>query len=100
MADRNVLVASYNTPGRIYVLNRHGRVLWRYGASSGPGELNKPSLAVALPNGLIATTDDFNHRVVLINRATSRIVWQYGHDGLAGDAPGYLNKPDGLELLH
>ena len=48
---------------------------------------------------LIAVTDDWNHRVVLIDRKTKKIVWQYGHDHQPGSAPGYLNKPDGLDLI-
>jgi hypothetical protein len=95
----NVLVASYSTPGRIDIINPRGRVLWTYGPSSGPGSLAQPSLALALPNGTIAVTDDWHHRVVLINRASNKIVWQYGHDGVPGSGPGYLNKPNGLELL-
>ena len=95
----NVLVAGYDTPGRIDIITPRGRILWTYGPPSGPGSLAKPSLAVALPNGTIAATDDWNHRVVLINRASRKIIWQYGHDGVPGSAPGYLNKPDGLELL-
>jgi hypothetical protein len=95
----NVLVAGYNTPGRIYILGSHGRVLWSYGPPSGPGSLKQPSLAEALANGTIAVTDDMHHRVVLIDRATKRIVWQYGHGAVPGSAPGYLNNPDGLELL-
>lgn len=76
-----------------------GRVLWTYGPASGPGSLDHPSLAQALPNGMIAVTDDLHDRVVLIDRATKRIVWQYGHDGTPGSAPGYLNNPDGLQLV-
>jgi hypothetical protein len=48
---------------------------------------------------MIAATDDWHHRVVVIDRTTRRIAWQYGHDGVPGSAPGYLNKPDGLNLL-
>lgn len=95
----NVLLASYTSPGRIDIVSPRGRILWAYGPPSGPGSLDHPSLAEALPNGLIAVTDDFDHRVVLIDRATKRIVWQYGHDGIPASAPGYLNNPDGLELL-
>jgi hypothetical protein len=94
-----VLVAGYNDPGRIDILTPRGRIVWTYMYASGPGALNMPSLAVMLPNGLIASTDDYNDRVVLIDRATKRIVWQYGHDGVPGEAPGYLRKPDGLDLL-
>ncbi|HVB27414.1 MAG TPA: hypothetical protein VNE21_05835, partial [Mycobacteriales bacterium] len=27
-----------------------------------------------------------------------RIVWQYGHTGVTGRTPGYLNGPDGVDL--
>jgi hypothetical protein len=95
----NVLVAGFNTPGRIDILTPSGRTTWTYLRSSGPGALDRPSIAVMLPNGMIAATDDWNHRVVVIDPKTKRIVWQYGHDGAPGNAPGYLRKPDGLELL-
>lgn len=95
----DVLVAGFNTPGRIDILTPRGRVVWTYGPATGPGALDRPSLAVQLPNGMIAATDDWHHRVVVIDRATKRIVWQYGHTGVPGSRPGYLRKPDGLALL-
>jgi outer membrane protein assembly factor BamB len=95
----NVLVAGFNTPGRIDILTPRGRVVWSYRRASGRGGLDRPSLAVMLPNGVIAVTDDWNHRVVLIDRKTRRIVWQYGHLGVAGARSGYLHKPDGLDLI-
>ena len=48
---------------------------------------------------MIAATDDWNHRVVVIDPARKQIVWQYGHDHVPGNAPGYLRKPDGLDLV-
>jgi hypothetical protein len=94
-----ILLADYTSPGRVFIIDRKGRVLWRYGPSSGPGRLDHPSLAVVLPDGLIAVSDDYNDRVVLIGPRTQKIVWQYGHSGHAGSAPGYLNTPDGLDFL-
>ncbi len=94
-----ILVAGFQTPGVVDILGRTGRVLWSYSPASGPGMLAQPSLAVRWPNGMIAVTDDWHHRVVVIDPRTKRIVWQYGHLGVAGSAPGYLNKPDGLDLL-
>lgn len=99
LPDGDVLVAGFNTPGRIDIITPRGRIVWTYDPSSGPGSLDRPSLAVALPNGTIAATDDWHHRVVVIDRKTKRIVWQYGHDGVPGRRPGYLSKPDGLALL-
>ena len=62
-------------------------------------ELDRPSLAVELPNGTIAATDDWHHRVVVISRQTKQIIWQYGHFNRPGSDAGYLSKPDGLQLL-
>ena len=72
---------------------------WSFGEAPGPNLLDKPSLAVRLPNGLIAANDDYGDRVILIDPRTRRIVWQYGHTGVASSAPGYLSKPDGLDFL-
>jgi outer membrane protein assembly factor BamB len=99
LPDGRVLVASFTNPGRIVEVTPAGHVTWSFGASSGPDELAKPSLAVRLPNGLIAANDDYNQRIIVIDPRTKRIVWQYGHTGVAGSGPGYLNKPDGLDLL-
>jgi hypothetical protein len=54
-------------------------VLWRYGPTSGWGELDHPSLAIMLPNGDVAINDDFDDRVVIVDPSRRRIVWQYGH---------------------
>jgi hypothetical protein len=94
-----VLVASFTIPGRIVIVDRRGRVLWSFGSASGPNRLAKPSLAVRWPNGMIAANDDYNHRVIVIEPRTRRIVWQYGRTGVPGTAAGYLDKPDGLDLL-
>ncbi len=99
LPNGRILVCSFETPGKIVEMTRTGHVTWSFGASSGPNELSKPSLAVRLPNGMIASNDDWNHRVIVIEPHTNRIVWQYGHTGVPGSSPGYLNKPDGLDLL-
>jgi hypothetical protein len=36
---------------------------------------------------------------VIVSIREHRIVWQYGHTDQPGTAPGYLNTPDGLDLL-
>jgi PQQ-like domain len=99
LPNGRVLVASFTDPGRIVIMDTRGNVTWSFGAASGPNRLRKPSLAVRWPNGLIAANDDYNHRIIVIDPRTKRIVWQYGHTGVAGSAAGFLNKPDGLDLL-
>ena len=87
------LTADYSAAGQVVEFDSRGRLLWRFGG------LNHPSLALPLPNGDVLVNDDFNHRVIVIDPATQRIVWQYGHTGISGIAPGYLNDPDGVDLV-
>jgi hypothetical protein len=94
-----ILLADYSHPGAAVIVDRHGKVLWRYGPASGWGELNHPSLAVMLPNGDIAINDDFNDRVVIVDRKQRRIVWFYGHDNRPGRGPNELNIPDGMDFV-
>jgi hypothetical protein len=94
-----ILLADYAKPGHALIMTTRGRVVWRYGPPSGPGMLNHPSLALRLSSDLIALNDDYRHRVVLISVHLHRIVWQYGHTGVKGGRAGYLNTPDGMDLL-
>jgi DNA-binding beta-propeller fold protein YncE len=87
------LTVDYSNPGQIIEFTSTGHLLWRMGG------FNQPSLALPLPNGDILLNDDFNHRVCVVDPATNRIVWQYGHTGHSGNAPGYLNDPDGVDLV-
>jgi hypothetical protein len=94
-----ILLADYSSPGHVLIMRKDGTVLWRYGPASGPGALDHPSLALMLPNGLIAVNDDYRHRVILIDRRTKRIVWQYGVTDRAAAGRGLLNTPDGMDFL-
>jgi Kelch motif len=98
LPNGNILVAGFNTPGRVDEITRSGRIVWTY-QPTGQWSLDRPSLAVRWPNGMIAITDDWHHRVVVVDPRTKKVVWSYGHLDQPGVANGYLNKPDGLDLL-
>ena len=91
------IVTDYSDPGQVVIFDRAGHALWRF-RPSGAQTLNHPSLALPLPNGNILVNDDRNDRVIVIDPATDRIVWQYGHDGVPGRGPGYLDNPDGVDM--
>ncbi|MHB8498750.1 MAG: NHL repeat-containing protein [Acidimicrobiales bacterium] len=91
------LTADYSNPGQVEMFNQFGQLLWRY-RPTGAQALNRPSLAIPLPNGDVLINDDWNHRVIVVDPATNQIVWQYGHTDVPGSAPGYLDKPDGVDL--
>ena len=45
LAPNRILLADYSHPGAAVIMSRTGKVLWRYGPSSGPASLDHPSLA-------------------------------------------------------
>ena len=93
------LVADYERPGAIVEFNRAGKVLYRYQPSSGAGLLDHPSLVELLPSGVFVLNDDYNDRVAAFDPSTGALVWQYGQTGTPGTAPGFLNTPDGFDIL-
>ena len=76
-----------------------GRKTWDYLVAAGDGALDHPSLARELPDtGDIVVADDLQDRVIVIDRQTKAIIWQYGELGVKGHKPGLLNYPDGVDL--
>ena len=91
------IVADYSSPGQVVMFGRTGQLIWRF-RPAGAAALNHPSLALPLPNGNILVNNEYNDRVIVISPRANRIVWQYGHNGVPGSAPGYLANPDGVDL--
>ncbi len=91
------VTADYSKPGQLVIFDGDGKVRWRY-KPTGPDALDHPSLAIVLPNGMVAANDDANHRVIVVDPKTNRVVWQYGVTGKKGREPGLLNTPDGIDL--
>jgi hypothetical protein len=97
--DGNVIISDYVKPGAVVIFDpKTGRVLWEYRVASGDGMLDHPSLAEELPTGDVLLNDDHRHRVLVIDRETKQITWQYGETDKTGHAPGFLWNPDGLDL--
>ena len=93
------VTVGWQSPGILETFDRRGRLRWRYRPRAGAPALDHPSLALPLPNGDFLLNDDFNDRVIVVDPRTNRVVWQYGHTGVAGSAPGYLSRPDGVDLV-
>src|SRR5579872_245134 len=94
----NILISDYSKPGQIVEVSKDGHIVWQY-AGDNLVKLNQPSLAIELPNGNILANDDFNHRIIVIDKQTKQIIWQYGVTGKPGNASGQLNIPDGLDII-
>ena len=85
--------------GAIDEFNKEGQILYRLQPSQGPGRMDQPSLTEMLPSGVFMSNDDYNDRMVAFDPPTGALVWQYGVTGKPGTAAGYLNIPDGFDLL-
>ncbi|APZ43598.1 PQQ-binding-like beta-propeller repeat protein [Acidihalobacter ferrooxydans] len=99
MPDGNILVVGYTNPGVVDIYSPQGKLLWHYRKLYGAGALDHPSIALPLSNGNLLVCDDWDNRVVVIDPKTKKIVWQYGHKGVKGARPGYLNIPDGMDMV-
>lgn len=98
-ADGNLIIADFSKPGGVVIFNpATGRLVWEYRVSAGEKMLDHPSLAIELPTGDILVNDDHRERVVVIDRQTKEIIWQYGNTDQRGHLPGYLWYPDSVEL--
>lgn len=97
---RQVIVADFSKPGRVVIFDpATGKPTWEYFETSGERMLDHPSLARELPEtGDVIIVDDLHERVIVVDRKTKEIIWQYGVFGVKGHQPGYLNYPDGLDL--
>jgi len=97
---KQVIVADFSKPGRVVIFDpATGKPSWEYAVAAGDGMLDHPSLARELPDtGDIIVADDLRERVIVIDRQTKAIIWQYGVTDTKGHAPGYLNYPDGFDL--
>ena len=94
----SLLVADWVRPGRIYLFGPQGNVRWEF-APTGANALNHPSSAQLLSNGDVLIVDDHNDRIVVVQPTgprSGKIVWQYGHTGVAGTGPGYLFDASGV----
>jgi len=97
---KHIIVADFSKPGRVVIFDpANGKIVWEYFVASGEGSLDHCSIARELPlTGDILVVDDLNDRVVVIDRVTKKIIWQYGRKGEKGFKPGLLNYPDGVDI--
>ena len=97
--EGQIIVADFSKPGRIVIFEPKTRkITWEYFVREGEPMLDHPSLALELPNGNVIANDDARHRVIVIDRVTKAIVWQYGVTDTPGHAPGFLFFPDGMDI--
>jgi hypothetical protein len=97
---KQLIVADFAKPGRVVIFDpATGKPTWEYFYASGEKMLDHPSIARELPDtGDVLIVDDLHDRVIVVDRNSKDIIWQYGVLGVKGHAPGYLNYPDGVDI--
>jgi DNA-binding beta-propeller fold protein YncE len=97
-----VLIADRDN-NRLLEVSPDGRVLWRFPA---PGDLAQgqtfllPDDAFFSPDGRqIVVTQEDDFAISVIDLASDRIVYRYGHPGVPGSEPGYVHNPDDAMLM-
>jgi outer membrane protein assembly factor BamB len=85
---------------RVLLVDPAGRILWRYPSRPGQRRLYFDDDTFFADHGRrIISNQEEDHTIVQISYPAGRIVWSYGHPGVRGSAPGYLNTPDDAYLM-
>jgi hypothetical protein len=88
---------------RLLVVDPQGRVRWRFprrGDLKAGQSFRIPDDAFFTPDGreIVATEED-DSVISVIDVATHRIVYRYGHPGVPGAAAGFVHNPDDAIML-
>ncbi len=88
---------------RIIVVNAQKKILWRFPSKAHPappGGFYFPDDAFFIHGGKgIISNEEQNERIVQLAFPSGKLLWSYGHPGVAGSEPGYLHEPDDAYLL-
>ena len=97
---KQVIVADFWKPGRVVIFDPATRkISWEYFVKEGEGMLDHSSIARELPDTHdIFIVDDLHDRVMVIDRQSKKIIWQYGEKLVKGQKPGLLFYPDGFDI--
>lgn len=90
----DVLIAdSHNN--RILLVTPGKRIVWQFPPAGQASPLSDDDDVFFGPHWDEIITNQEGHDVIsILNFKTERVVWNYGHGGRPGTAPGYLHTPD------
>ncbi|HEY5630254.1 MAG TPA: PQQ-binding-like beta-propeller repeat protein, partial [Candidatus Limnocylindrales bacterium] len=83
--------------GRILAVDNAGHIFWQFPVKGSlpPGVRFAADDAFVAPDGkTIVANDEYNQVIYRIDIRTRKVIWKYGHDGVAGGGNGYLHNPD------
>jgi len=87
---------------RLLVVDAQREVLWRFPSKAHPappGGFYFPDDAFFTHHGTqLISNEEQNERIVQLAFPSGKLLWSYGHPGVAGSEPGYLHEPDDAYL--
>lgn len=99
---RGSLLIADRGNNRLLVVNSRKKVLWRFPSKAHPappGGFYFPDDAFFTHRGTrIISNEEQNERIVQLAFPSGKLLWSYGHPGIAGSEPGYLHEPDDAYL--
>ena len=87
---------------RLLLLSDTGAIVWKYpsaGAPAPPGGFSADDAFFARHGTMIVTNEETEDVLAEVAYPSGKILWTYGHFGIRGSTPGYLNTPDDAYLL-
>lgn len=99
----NLLIADRGN-SRLLIVSPDKKILWSMAIGTSNGVKGIKSLgaddAFFTPDYKhIIINEEDNQVVAVIDIATKKIIWHYGHAGVPSNKPGYLNTPDDAYML-
>jgi outer membrane protein assembly factor BamB len=85
LPDGNTLITDSNN-NRAVILNPDDRIVWQYqtNGQTGSNANPQPTRAIQTDKGDILISDQFNQRVILVDKKTKRILKQFGNLNMSG----------------
>ena len=83
-----LLIADRNND-RAIIVSPAKKIVWERDGLRGPDD----TFFTPGYRGVI-TNEEFNDTLTEVSLKTKTALWRYGHDGVPGSSPGYLNTPD------
>ena len=86
---------------RLLIVTPQKKIVWSMNLASLDSSANTGADdAFLTPNMKDITINEENNQIIaLISIAKKKIIWTYGHPGVPGSKPGYLNTPDDAYML-
>lgn len=87
---------------RLLVVNDTGAIVWRYPSATAPappGGFSADDAFFARHGSMIVTNEETKDVLAEVGYPSGKILWTYGHFGVRGSTPGYLDTPDDAYLL-